>query len=75
MMYNKDTDMYIYDVDNKIDIVKVGTLDIESGKIKITIPDMLKIETIVLTATPAYTDIQTDENNIVRIKTIEAVEV
>lgn len=75
LIYNKDSDMYIYDIDNNIDIAKIGTLDIESGKIKITIPDMLKIESIIFTAEPAYTDIQIDENNIVRIKSIESMEV
>lgn len=75
LIYNKDSDMYIYDIDNNIDIAKIGTLDIESGKIKITVPDMLKIESIIFTAEPAYTDIQTDENNIVRIKSIESMEV
>lgn len=72
---NVDKSIYIYNaLDNK-PISLIGTIDLITGEVDINIPQYVYAETINIIATPVYTDIDTLEDNIVRIKTVKAEEI
>lgn len=64
-LYNKDT-MSI--------ITTVGEVNLTSGLVSIIIPTYVSIKSLNIIADPLYPDVSTVEDNIVRIKTINAVE-
>lgn len=55
-------------------IAKIGSIDLLTGDIDINIPQYVSIESLNLIADPVYPDINTLEDNIVRIKTINVSE-
>lgn len=69
-----DNDIYIVNSNDNNKISKIGTIDKSNGKIIINIPQYTNTETINIIADPFYPDVNTLENNIVRIKTITAEE-
>ena len=60
-------------VDMKI-ISTVGNIDFEKGLVSIIIPTYVSVRSINIIADPLYPDVSTVEDNIVRIKTINAIE-
>lgn len=82
--YGNKNCLYKSGLDGKLDLVESetnikiangGTVNLVSGKIEIIIPTFAKIESLVITATPVYPDIETLEDNIVRIKKVIAEEI
>lgn len=66
---NKNNDVYILS-DNEIEIVKIGTINLETGFLDIEIPRDVNTKTLKFIADPVYQDIYTQENNLVRIKDV-----
>lgn len=72
---NVNNTLYIYNaLDNNM-IAVVGSVDLLTGEVDINIPQYVSAEIINLIASPVYTDINTLEDNIVRIKTVKAEEI
>lgn len=72
---NVNNTLYIYNaLDNNM-ITVVGSVDLLTGEVDINIPQYVSAEIINLIASPVYTDIDTLEDNIVRIKTVKAEEI
>lgn len=72
---NVNNVLYIYNaLDNNM-IAVVGSVDLLTGEVDINIPQYVSAEIINLIASPVYTDIDTLEDNIVRIKTVKAEEI
>lgn len=72
---NVNNTLYIYNaLDNNM-IAVVGSVDLLTGEVDINIPQYVSAEIINLVASPVYTDIDTLEDNIVRIKTVKAEEI
>lgn len=65
----------IFDVNDNSKITNGGTINLKTGEVKLVIPTFAKIDSLVITATPVYPDIETLEDNIVRIKRVVADEV
>lgn len=72
---NLDGKLEIIESETNIKIANGGVVDLASGKIEVVIPTFAKIENLVITATPVYPDIETLEDNIVRIKKVIAEEI
>lgn len=60
--------------DNTIVVLNGGTVDYTSGKVVINIPTYAKSDMLYVIASPVYPDIETLEDNIVRIKKVVAEE-
>ena len=71
---NMDSAINLYNDKDEF-IVKIGTVDLVSGLVTINIPTYVKAESIAIIATPLYSDVNTIEDNIVRIKTITTEEI
>lgn len=70
-----DGNIIIVDANDFSHIAKGGLLDMKTGKLQLVVPTFAKIDSLVITATPVYPDIETLEDNIVRIKKVMAEEV
>lgn len=76
-MYKSDAfgNLNLIDSVSKEKIANGGIIDLQLGKVELLIPTFAKIDTLVITATPVYPDIETLEDNIVRIKSVVAEEI
>ena len=72
-MKNIDNKVIIIDDKNNI-IVNIGTIDLQKGSIDIIIPQYVSAEILNIIADPVYPDIDTLEDNIIRIKSINVME-
>lgn len=72
---NVDSNLYIYRQDTNLEVVKVGTVNLLNGKLEITIPEFLRTDSIEILCDPVYPDVNTTEDNIVRIKSVKAEEI
>lgn len=71
---NVENKVYIIDGDDNT-IANIGTCNLENGTFDIIIPQYVSAELINIIVEPIYVDINTLEDNIVRIKTITVAEV
>ncbi len=64
--------VYIYDVTNDKRLeTRFGVVDFETGVATVSVPKDVKSESFKITCTPKYPDIDTKNNNIVRISNVE----
>lgn len=70
-----DGNVDILDANDNTKIANGGSLNLKTGKVQLMVPTFARIDTLVITATPVYPDIETLEDNIVRIKKVVAEEV
>lgn len=75
VIQNKGTDIYILNSLNLNEVAKIGSVALESGKMNLNIPEFLRLEYVDIICEPVYPDVETTEDNIVRIKTIKAEEI
>lgn len=75
ILKNVGDNIYIYRYDTEVEVAKIGSVNLLSGKMEIIIPEFLRIESIDILCQPVYPDVDTTEDNIVRIKTVQAEEI
>lgn len=71
----QDGNIEIINVLDNSKVVNGGVVDFEKGVVEINIPTFAKIGTLYISASPVYPDVETLEDNIVRIKKIVAEEI
>lgn len=67
--------VFIYNNDTNTQIVNIGTINLVTGVCVINLPQYVSTSILDVIATPVYPDVNTQEDNIVRIKTTTAIEV
>lgn len=72
---NVDSQLVIFNTKDDSRIAVCGTINLLTGELDVIIPQYVSAELIQLIASPVYTDIDTLEDNIVRIKSVKAEEV
>lgn len=70
---NIDNKVIIID-DKNNSIANIGTIDLQKGAIDIIIPQYVSAEILNIIADPVYPDVDTLEDNIIRIKSINVME-
>lgn len=70
---NQDGRVLIIDNNDKV-IANIGTINLEKGTLDIILPQYVSTEILNIIAEPIYPDVNTLEDNIVRIKTINVLE-
>lgn len=74
VLKNEEGNVFIVNNINNKQVVKIGTTNLDKGKVEILIPEFLKLESLDVICEPVYPDVETTEFNIVRIKTVKAEE-
>ena len=74
ILKNEDQTVYIINNIDNTRVAKIGSVDLDKGKVEILIPEFLRLESLDVICEPVYPDVETTEFNIVRIKTIKAEE-
>ncbi len=70
MFKNDGSNINLYNVEGDVFITTIGTVDLFTGLLSVNFPNYTKAESVNVIATPLYSDVNTIEDNIVRIKTI-----
>ena len=74
ILKNEEQSVYIINNIDNTRVAKIGSADLDKGKVEILIPEFLRLESLDVICEPVYPDVETTEFNIVRIKTIKAEE-